>query len=133
MLIGALSKACGLSRDTIRYYEKRGLIDPGEQTNPFNNYKDYPKETLHRLLSIKQLKRFGFTLNEISELLDMLDGDRATCRNVAHKIDEKVLLIDQKIRDLKAIRKQLQEGKRNCQDENGSLKTPDKSCPVFVQ
>ena len=53
MLIGELSKACGLSRDTIRFYEKHGLIAVGKRERRFNNYKEYSEETLKRLLSIK--------------------------------------------------------------------------------
>jgi len=132
MLIGELSKACGLSRDTIRFYEKHGLIAVGKKERRFNNYKEYSEETLKRLLSIKQFKSFGFTLNEVSELLNMLDMNEATCNNVSHKIDEKMLLINQKIKELKTVRKQLLNGKKNCQDETGTLKTPDDNCPVFV-
>lgn len=132
MLIGELSKACGLSRDTIRFYEKHGLIAVGKKERRFNNYKEYSQETLQRLLSIKQLKGFGFTLNEIVDLLDMLAVNEATCKNVAHKIDEKVSLIDQKIKELKAVRKQLLDGKKNCQTDTGALKNPDGTCPVFV-
>src|SRR5690606_41614138 len=97
-----------------------------------NNYKEYSEETLKRLLSIKQLKGFGFTLNEIADLLDMLDVNEATCKNVSHKIDEKVLLVNQKIKELKADRKQLLDGMTNCQNETGLLKNPDGTCPVFV-
>lgn len=132
MLIGELSRASGLSRDTIRFYEKNGLIAVGKRERRFNNYKEYSEETLKRLLSIKQLKGFGFTLNEIADLLDMLDVNEATCKNVSHKIDEKVLLINQKIKELKAVRKQLLDGKKNCQNETGLLKNPDGTCPVFV-
>ncbi|MEC3880245.1 MerR family transcriptional regulator [Parapedobacter sp. 10938] len=132
MLIGELSKLSGLSRDTIRFYEKNGLIAVGKKERRFNNYKEYSDDMLKRLLSIKQLKGLGFTLNEIADLLDMLDVSEATCKNVSHKIDGKVLFINQKINELKAIRKQLLDGKKNCEDESGSLKTPDKTCPVFV-
>ena len=132
MLIGELSKASGLSRDTIRFYEKNGLIAVSKKERRFNNYKEYSEETLKRLLSIKQLKGFGFTLNEIADLLDMLDVNEATCKNVSHKIDEKVLLVNQKIKELKAVRKQLLDGKKNCQNETGLLKNPDGTCPVFV-
>jgi len=91
MLIGQLSEACGLSRDTIRFYEKQGLISVGRKERRFNNYKEYTEQTLKILLSIKRLKGFGFTLNEIGELLDMLGANTATCGNVSNKIDEKVL------------------------------------------
>lgn len=133
MLIGELSKACGMSRDTIRFYEKNGLIAVGKKERQFNNYKEYSRETLQRLLSIKQLKSFGFTLNEIADLLDLLEVNEATCKNVTHKIDEKVLLINQKIKELKTVRKQLLDGKKNCQDETGALKSPDEICSFFAE
>lgn len=133
MLIGQLSKACGLSRDTIRFYEKQRLISVGRKDRRFNNYKEYSDETLKRLLSIKRLKAFGFTLNEVSDLLDMLEAGNATCENVSDKIDAKVLLIDQKIEELKSIRNQLLDGKSGCVNETGELKAPNVPCPVFVR
>lgn len=132
MLIGKLSEATGLSRDTIRFYEKQGLIAIGRKERRDNNYKEYSEEVLSRLIAIKRLKGFGFTLNEVAELLDMLDTNEATCRKVAHKIDQKVLLIDQKIRELKAVRKQLLTGKSGCQDATNALRTPDAVCPVLL-
>jgi len=131
MLIGELSKVSGLSRDTIRFYEKKGLIEVGKKERRFNNYKEYSEETLSKLLSIKRLKSFGFTLNETAELLDMLEVNEATCKNVSYKIDEKITLIDQKIEELKTVRRQLVNGKSNCQDKTGALKTPNSTCPVF--
>lgn len=132
MLIGELSKASALSRDTIRFYEKKGLITAGKKERQFNNYKEYSEETLKRLLSIKQLKSFGFTLNEIAELLDMFDVDQATCESVCHKIDEKIILLTQKIKELEMVRQQLTAGKKSCQTEGGALKNPNKTCPVFT-
>ena len=132
MLIGELSKRSGLSRDTIRFYEKQGLIDPGKKENQFNNYKEYTEETFQRLQYIKRLKQYGFTLNESSDLLQMLEADEATCQNMSHKIDDKVLLISQKIEELLAIRQQLLDGKKKCLDKTGTLKTPDSTCPTFV-
>lgn len=70
MLIGELSKRSGFSRDTIRYYEKIGLIvlpKPSRRNN--NNYKDYPEEALLTLKAIRKYKDLGFTLEEIRELL----------------------------------------------------------------
>src|SRR3989338_1716476 len=72
MLIGELSKRTGLTKDTIRFYEKQGLIPEARKIHTFNNYKEYTEETLNRLLTIKKVKSFGFTLNESAELLDMV-------------------------------------------------------------
>ena len=97
MRIGQLSKKTGLSRDTIRFYEKQGLIPTAPKENEFNSYKNYSNETLEKLLVIKKMKGFGLTLNEISDFLDLLALNSASCENVAEKMFEKIRLIDEKI------------------------------------
>lgn len=69
MLIGQLSKRTGFSKDTIRYYEKIGLIIVPRRSRMGNNYKDYPEELVHTLNAIRKYKGLGFTLEEIRELL----------------------------------------------------------------
>lgn len=72
MLIGELSAKTGLSRDTIRFYEKQGLIKVSRGQRRDNNYKEYPEEVVDRLLTVKRLKGLGFTLNESGDLLAMI-------------------------------------------------------------
>ncbi|MFN8438468.1 MAG: MerR family transcriptional regulator [Cytophagales bacterium] len=132
MLIGELSERSGLSRDTIRFYEKQGLISVGKKERRFNNYKEYSEETLKRLLSVKLMKGFGFTLNEAVELLDMIDMNEATCKNVAHKIEVKVKLLDDKIRELVGIRNQLLNGLKSCQGVSCDPANPEDNCPIIV-
>jgi MerR family copper efflux transcriptional regulator len=69
MLIGQLSKRTGFSKDTIRYYEKIGLIILPKRSRMDNNYKDYPEELVYTLNAIRKYKELGFTLEEIRELL----------------------------------------------------------------
>lgn len=69
MLIGQLSKRTGFSKDTIRYYEKIGLILLPKRSRMDNNYKDYPEELVYTLNAIRKYKELGFTLEEIRELL----------------------------------------------------------------
>lgn len=130
MLIGELSTRSGLSRDTIRFYEKHRLIVKGKRKARFNNYKDYSEETLHRLLSIKKIKSFGFTLNEVSGLLDLMDVYQATCKNVAHKIEDKIKLLDEKIKELITIRTLLIDGVSNCSNACDPQK-PEENCPII--
>ena len=131
MLIGELSKRCGLSRDTIRFYEKHGLISVGRKERLFNNYKDYSEETLQRLMSVKLIKSFGFTLNEASSLLDMIEMNEATCTNVSDKIKEKVRLLDEKIKELRKIKTLLLNGMKNCQGVCNPSKT-EENCHIVV-
>jgi MerR family copper efflux transcriptional regulator len=69
MLIGQLAALTGFSRDTIRYYEKIGLLVVPGKSRRENNYKDYPEDCVHVLRAIRKYKELGFTLEEIRELL----------------------------------------------------------------
>lgn len=115
MLIGELAAKTGLSRDTIRFYEKQGLIAVGRKERRFNNYKEYTDQTLERLLTIKRIKGFGFTLNETQQFLDMISENAASCETVSVKIAEKISVIDAKIRELEQIKHLVLTGINNCQ------------------
>lgn len=114
MLIGHLSKETGLTRDTIRFYEKRGLIPAGVRESKFNSYKSYPIKTLEKLLFIKKMKKFGFTLKEISEFLQLLEFNTASCKNVSEKMSEKVRVIDDKIEELEEMKGRIIESLNSC-------------------
>lgn len=130
MLIGELSKRTGLSRDTIRFYEKQGLIAIGKKERRFNNYKEYSGETLERLRIIKRIKGFGFTLNETAGFLEMIEGNSASCRNVAEKFSAQIAVLDRKIRELKEIRKLMQSGVEKCLAVNND-RDMDRDCPIL--
>lgn len=132
MLIGELSVKTGLSRDTIRFYEKQGLIKVGRKQRRDNNYKEYDEQVLERLNMIRRIKSFGFTLNETAELLVLIDVNAATCDEVSHRVDEKVVIIENKINDLLNLRKQLIDNVQACR----SCCQPtaeDENCPIIVQ
>lgn len=114
MLIGEICRLSGLSKDTIRFYEKQGLIQVPRKDLRFNTYKEYSVDTLRSLLVIKRLKDFGFTLNEIGEYLELIVMNRASCDTVSDKITQKVQLIDQKMEELRQIRSLLTKGVEDC-------------------
>lgn len=116
MLIGDLVKKTGFSRDTIRFYEKQGLIQLGKKERRENNYKEYSAQTLDKLLTIKRIKGFGFTLNEISEFLELIDNNIASCENVADKVIQKVEAINQKIKELEQLKTTMINGVQKCTD-----------------
>jgi len=117
MLIGELSARTGLSRDTIRFYEKRGLIKLNKKERRNNNYKEYSQETLNRLDTIVRIKNLGFTLNEVEDLLDKIAFKEATCHNMQVMLEKKISLLDRKIKDLILLREQLSNGVRKCKEE----------------
>ncbi len=131
MLIGQISKISGLSRDTIRFYEKIGLIEAQASESPFNNYKNYTTATLERLQWIKRAKKFGFTLQEISELLTSMEENKATCSFLYEKVTTKISSIEEEIRILVATKKRIVENldlvQRDCQ-----LKSRSSNCSSFL-
>ena len=118
MLIGEMVIKTKLSRDTIRFYEKKGLINVNRTDSEWNNYKNYTEETLNKLFLIKKAKGFGFTLNEIAELIELFEMDTASCSVMSVKIKEKLSDIDKKINELKDMKKmifdKMNEAQNNC-------------------
>jgi DNA-binding transcriptional MerR regulator len=131
VLIGELVKQSGLSKDTIRFYEKQGLIRVSRKERRKNNYKEYSQEVVERLHTIKRLKEFGFTLNEVLEMLDMIDVNEATCNNVSDKITEKVNVLDEKIKELIRIKALLLNGAKKCAGFRNPHRT-EVNCPIIV-
>ncbi len=105
MLIGEIAKKAGLSRDTIRFYEKQGLIETDRSYSKWNNYKNYNENTLDKLLLIKKTKGFGFTLKEIGEILDLFEMKKASCSTISTKVVGKLEEIDRKIKELQDVKK----------------------------
>lgn len=98
MTIGSLARAAGVNVETIRYYQRVGLIQ--EPVKPSEGYRRYPEATIARVCFIKRAKDLGFTLKEILELLSLDDGDCAEVRILAER---KHAIIKQRIDDLHAM------------------------------
>ncbi len=114
MLIGEISRNSGLSRDTIRWYEKIGLISAENATRDTNNYRVYSQEALDRLILIRQSKSFGFSLKEIKEMLMLVESENLNCQTVTPLIDAKLHVIDEKISFLQHIQTKLIQLKEQC-------------------
>lgn len=107
MLIGKLASESGFSRDTIRYYEKLGLLEIKQADRQPNNYKNYSPKILERLEQIRQLKELGFTLAEIASLLEALATQNEPCAELPAQLDQKIGLLDKKIGLLQQYRNKL--------------------------
>jgi len=105
--IGKLAKAAKIGVETIRYYERRGLISqpPAQEMG----YRQYPATTLQRIQFIKNVQTLGFTLNEIGGVLDLLDGKQMNCSTAADMVEMKISEIDQKIVALKQLKQLLEK------------------------
>ncbi len=102
MLIGELSKKTGLSKDTIRFYEKMGLIESKARQAETRTYMEFSPEMLERIVLITQGKSLGFTLNEIKHLIE-------TWGNGSMPIAEKLKVIDLKLEEICEKMRQLEE------------------------
>jgi len=106
MRIGELADACGVSRDTLRFYEARGLI---QSRRLGNGYRDYPAEAVQLMDFIRNAQRLGFSLGEIGSNVDRLwqasDPDQA----VAQLLEEKLALIEARLLALQHLRDSLRQ------------------------
>lgn len=121
MRVGEISKKTGLSKDTIRFYEKKGLLKVRRTPTPFNNYKEYSQENLKRLELIIKAKQFGFTLNEIADLLNLHDLKLANCFTLQQKVKDKLEEIECQIQELYSkknlILSEVQKAQIKCQGQ----------------
>ena len=124
LTIGKVSRAAGIGVETVRFYEKEGLIDPPQRSDA--NYRLYPEETIDRLRFIRRAKELGFTLREIGELLSLRGNPHASRNDVKLQIEAKIEDISKKIADLRKIRSTL-ETLDACCDGQGSTE----ACPIL--
>ncbi len=121
--IGKVAKASGVGVETIRFYERKGLIiQPVAQ----GTYRIYPQSVVARIRFIKRAKELGFTLSEIKDLLtlaDCPDNDRAAVKNIA---SQKAEMLRDKISELKKAEEALSALVENCSGE-GKVE----GCPII--
>jgi DNA-binding transcriptional MerR regulator len=94
MLISELEKKTGLTRHTIRFYEKEGFLGEGYIRRGKNNYRSYSEDAVERLSNIKAGQAAGFTLAELKKLIDACDAGELTTRQKIDAIDRKRAELD---------------------------------------
>lgn len=119
MLIGEFAKASGLTRDTIRFYEKIGLISATETRRGSNRYKHYDQALLERMELVSKAKLLGFTLQEIGKLIRDWEGNRLSSSQKRAIITDKIVVIDDRLRELRKVRQYLEE-KLSCLRPDGT-------------
>ncbi len=122
--IGQVAKQAGVGIETLRFYERQGLIDspPRKQSG----YRQYPKGAVKRVVFIKRAKELGFSLKEISELLSLKVDPSTKCADVKKRAEEKISHIEDKIRTLKRMRNTLKRLSASC-----DVKGPASECPIL--
>ncbi|HYW91832.1 MAG TPA: MerR family DNA-binding protein [Gammaproteobacteria bacterium] len=119
--IGQLAAAAGVNIQTVRYYQRRGLLE--QPPRPPRGYRRYAPATLARLRFIRRAQGLGFTLREIGQLLDLADGRCADIRPLAQS---KRNAIERRITDLERLRETLDNALADC--ERGD---PEARCPLL--
>lgn len=122
LTIGKLADAAGVSVETIRYYQRRGLLD--EPAKPLGGHRRYPDEMVKRLRFIKRAQALGFTLTEVGGLLT-LDAS-CTCAETRALAERKLALIEQKMVDLAAMQHVLGDLVQQCDAGDGGA-----ICPII--
>ena len=105
MLIGALADAVGLPSQTIRFYERKGLLPAPERSA--NGYRVYDESTRTRLHFVQTAQAAGLTLAEIGSIIDLRDDGNVPCAHVATLIQSKLADVRARIRDLAALEAEL--------------------------
>jgi MerR family mercuric resistance operon transcriptional regulator len=119
--IGGLAKTAGVGVETVRYYQRRGLLP--EPARPTGEVRRYSEEDVKRLKFIRSAQAAGFTLNEIKELLDLdAADDRARVRGLAQA---RVAALDDKITELREARDALAYLAATCAGKRGG------PCPIL--
>lgn len=117
MKIGAIAKQSGFSKDTLRYYEKIGLIQLTKSQRDSNNYRIYDDKILQELSLIKKLKKIGFTLKEIKDLKRMGALEMISCQTVSTLVKNKLAKIEEQLKQLEDQKQQLLHLMQSCQGD----------------
>ncbi|OJW25478.1 MAG: heavy metal-responsive transcriptional regulator [Planctomycetales bacterium 71-10] len=121
---GELAKRAGVNVETLRFYERKGLLPRPPQRE--SGYREYPQESVRLIRFIKRAQELGFSLKEIRELLTLKVQPGVTCADVRETTERKVADVRKKIRDLKAIERALQRLTVTCMGRG-----PLSECPIL--
>jgi len=119
LTIGEVARRAGIGIETVRFYERQGLIDDPPRTR--SGYRQYSEDVISRLRFIKRAKGLGFSLKEIAELLSLRLDPTTTCGDIKKRAEAKIAAIEEKILTLQRMKKALKELAATCR-ESGSVR-----------
>src|SRR5712671_5735664 len=122
LTIGRLARAAGVNVESVRYYQRRGLV--AEPERPLNSVRRYSEDSVKRIRFIKRAQDLGFTLAEIANLLALEDG--RSCRETRELAGRKLAIVESRLTDLDRLRKTLRELIARCDTSRGKV-----SCPII--
>ena len=124
LTIGRVARGAGLAIDTVRYYEREGLLEKPARTDA--GYRQYSADAVARLRFIRQAKELGFSLNEIKELLSLRVAPGKSCADVKARAEHKIADVEQRIAQLKRIKRALAKLATACSGSG-----PTSECPIL--
>lgn len=122
--IGALASACGVRRDTIRYYERSGLLP--EPDRMASGYRIYGRDDVERVNFIKTAQLLGFTLSEIVLLLSLRHSQAKSAAEVVELTEKKIRSLSDKLSQLRTIKRALAQLVADC-----PVDVPVSDCPIL--
>jgi MerR family transcriptional regulator, mercuric resistance operon regulatory protein len=122
MRIGEVAAEVGVNVQTIRFYERRGLLKKPRRLP--SGYRDYPAEVVKVIRFIKRTQNQGFTLQEIERLLRPLAAGSLTAAEVRDGFEAKIRRLDEQIRGLQTLRDELSANLENCECRDGHSLCP---------
>jgi MerR family mercuric resistance operon transcriptional regulator len=120
--IGQLARRAGVGVETVRFYERRGLI--AQPPRRASGYREYPPEAISRITFIRRAKELGYTLKEIAELLELRVRPRRSCDAVKRNAEAKISDIEAKIESLRRMRKALRGLVNSCEKREATSECP---------
>ena len=128
--IGEMARKVGMATSAIRFYEEAGLIPEPPRTS--SGYREYDPTVLDRLAFIRAGQAVGLTLGQLRGVLQMRDRGEAPCDHVADLIDERISDIDQRIDDLKNLRRDLVPLASEAKRLDPAECTPESVCRILT-
>jgi len=117
MQIKELASATGVDIETIRYYEKKGLLP--EPARKENGYRDYDSTHLERLSFIRHCRALEMSLSQVADLLGFVDQPGAGCEDVDLLVDQQLAKVRARLKSMRALEKQLLQLRARCTEERG--------------
>lgn len=124
LTIGKLAKAAEVGVETIRFYERKGLLTQPEKVGGFRYYSS---DLVTKIRFIKRSQQLGFTLSETKELLELSVQSTSQCKDILLKTEQKLREIDEKMKDLKRMKDSLSSLANCCEDKT----IPLSECPIL--
>ena len=112
MRVGEIANRSGVTVDTVRFYERLGVL-PSPEREP-SGYRDYAPETVERIQLTRELQAIGFTLNEVIDALAAHDAGGATCTSERWRLDAVLARVDAKLAELDALRGRILDAREAC-------------------